>query len=176
MHIVRADDSQVEWDAWLDWCDGGGTTRNVFHAAIKLNKSGAISQATITRHPAETLHINVLADHLHCELTEGKETPRSFDIATNGATLFIPPLPFPSHAQSILCFDPFSWDYAVVRTSPQSMDSIVVFASDKKVGTIETSRGLIDAWELPLTAIAKGRRIEFDEESVPAAAGTAPIS
>ncbi len=170
IHIVSADEMQVEWDAWLDWHEGGQSVRSVFHSIIKLDNSGAISEASITRHPDETLHITVLADHLHCELSLGNQPARSFDIALNGAVLFIPPLPFPSKAQNIVCFDPFSWDYILVRTSPVGVDSIGLFAGEKKVGTIETSGGMIDAWELPLTAMAQGRRGGFDAESVPAAA------
>jgi hypothetical protein len=174
VHIVSSDETQVEWDAWLDWHDGGLSKRSVFHAVIKLNEAGAIVEANISRHPDEILHLTVVPDKLHCELTEGNQPVRSFDIITNGAALFIPPLPFPSDAESILCFDPFSWDYFVARTSPDSMDAIGVFAGDKKVGTIKTDGDGMDAWELPLTAMALGKRIEFNAESVPAAAVIPP--
>jgi hypothetical protein len=174
IHIVSTDQTKVEWDAWLDWHEGGQTARSVFHGLFKLDKSGAISEATITRHPDETLHINVLADHLHCELNMGQQPVRSFEIAMNGAAFFIPPLPFPAHAENLLCFDPFSWDYFMAKASPVGVDSIALFAGEKKVGTIETGGGWIDTWELPLTSMAQAKRIEFDAESVPAAAVTPP--
>jgi hypothetical protein len=174
VYIIHADESQVGWDAWLDWHDGGQSTRSAFHAAISLNKSGAISEATITRHPNETLRLTVVPDKLHCELTEGNQPVRSFDIITNGAALFIPPLPFPSHAQSILCFDPFSWDYAVVKASPESLSSNGLFVGEKRVGVIKLDDDGIESWELPLIAITKGNRVEFNVESVPAAAVIPP--
>jgi len=175
IHIVSADETQVEWDAWLDWRDGGQSARSVFHASIKLGKSGKISKATISRHPAETLQITVLPDRLHCELTEGSRLACSFDIVSNGAALFIPPLSFPANTENILCFDPFSWDYVVVRVSVESLESTGLYLGGKRVGIIKRSGGLIEAWELPMVSVARGGRIGFDAEAVPAAAVITPV-
>jgi hypothetical protein len=174
LHIVSVDETQVEWDAWLDWQDGWQSSRCVFHAEIKLNKAGAIAEATVTHQPGELLHLTVLSDRLHCELSEGKSPLRAFDIATSGAILFIPPLPPPPQSGTVLCFDPFTWDYVLVKATQESKESVGFYADGRRVGGIKTAGDQINEWELPLTAAAQGRKVDFDRETVPAAAVISP--
>jgi hypothetical protein len=174
IHITDADTGKVEWDAWLDWQDGGQSARSIFHANLTLNEAGQISEATITRHPAETLHLTALADRLHCELHEAEQPAKTFDIPCNSFTLFIPPLPPPPQSGTVLCFDPFSWDYVLIKASPENTETIGLFAGDRRVGRIKIAGDQINEWELPLTAAAQGRMVDFDRETVPAAAVISP--